>query len=163
MNVDLEKTLKVFALVGAVGSFLWGVFVWRDDRQREREAAKNEQAQMSEARRIESTKPFLEHQLKLYNQATEAASVLATSDDRTKRELAVAKFWQLYWGELALVESREVEAAMKNLGDALDSSADKRTLKGLSLKLAHACRVSLDRSWGINAWTSGSTQEQPVQ
>lgn len=163
MNVDLEKTLKVFALVGAVGSFLWGVFVWRDDRQRERESAKEEQVRLAEARRIESTKPFLERQLKLYTEATEAASILSTTNDKVKREKAQERFWQLYWGELAMVENKDVEAAMKHMGDALNSSASQGTLQRLSLDLARACRISLDSSWGINAWTSGSTYERLSQ
>ena len=50
------------------------------------------------------------------------------------------------------MENREVEAAMVQYGNALDNPADRATLRQRSLDLAKACRLSLDRSWGINAW-----------
>jgi hypothetical protein len=159
-GLDFDRTFRIIGLLGAIGSFLWGVFVWRENREKELRAATAEQQRAAESRRVESTKPFLERQLTLYTEATQAASTIATSEDREELRKATARFWRLYWGELAMVEDREVEAAMKALGDALSDSADRGTLAPLSLRLAHACRASLDRSWGIRAWTSGSTREQ---
>jgi hypothetical protein len=102
----------------------------------------------------------LERQLKLYTEATQVVAIIATSDNREKLREATDRFWQLYWGELAMVEDRQVEKAMKQLGDALSSSStDKNDKEQLSLRLAHACRVSLDKSWGINAWTTGAAQQ----
>ena len=64
----------------------------------------------------------------------------------------VARFWELYWGELALVEDRRVEGAMKAFGDALIAGASADALQRLSLSLAHACRESLAESWGVEQW-----------
>lgn len=148
-HFTFDQTFKILSLLGAIVSFVWGVLVWRG---KSREVAKT--------RRIEATKPFLELQLKLYTEASKIAAVVATSNDATARN----RFWELYWGELALVEDRQVEAAMRAMGDVLRSPSDngvekELSLAKLSLKLAHAFRGSLDRSWGINIWTTGSTQE----
>ena len=123
----------------------------------DRIATAREQQRVAETRRIEATKPFLERQLALYTEATQVASIIGTSQNTADVAKAKVRFWRLYWGELGLVEDKDVEGAMKRLGDALSALASQDDLKHYSLALAHACRVSLDRSWGISAWTSGST------
>ena len=105
-------------------------------------------------RKIEATRPFLERQLKLYPEAAHVAAILATSQDGAERASAYKRFWELYWGELALVENQDVEAAMVAFGGALKSQAALPELESLSLQLARACRRSLDKSWGIHAWTA---------
>ncbi len=61
------------------------------------------------------------------------------------------RFWELYWGELALVESKDVEGAMVALGKELKkSSPEKENLQKLSLNLAHACKSSIHESWGVD-------------
>ena len=97
----------------------------------------------------ESKKPFWERQVSLYFDATTAAATLATSDDESRRTKAAADFWRLYWGPLALVEDREVEAAMVRLGRCLDKECPRPELQQLSLALAHTCRRSLQVSWNL--------------
>lgn len=109
---------------------------------------------LAENRRIESTVPFLKLQLSLYTEASQVASVLATSTDNAEVEKSKERFWKLYWGELALVENSQVEAAMVELGKALKTGKKQVDLQQLSLTLARACRNSLDKSWGINAWSN---------
>ena len=55
---------------------------------------------------------------------------------------------------MALVENPEVEAAMVEFGKVLKTTQDRQELQRLALALAGACRGSLDRSWGIHAWTA---------
>lgn len=162
-HFDFDRTFKLLGLLGAIGSFVWGVLVWGDNRQRELRASQWEQQRAAETRRVEATKPFLERQLRLYTEATQAAASIATSENPKKVAEATEQFWQLYWGELAMVEDRGVEGAMKQLGDALSASSDRTELQQLSLRLARACRVSLDRSWGINVWTQGGAAERPSE
>jgi hypothetical protein len=87
-----------------------------------------------------------------YREACNVAASLATAwkrgdpDERKAR----ARFWELYWGELAVVEDKDVEHAMVRYGDALDrwtepGSDPPPELTRLSLELAHACRDSLKR------------------
>ena len=96
-------------------------------------------------------KPYWERQLALYFEATEAASSLATGDVEQQLEEAKKKFWILYWGPLALVEDREVEASMVQFAETLakyENGTDCREeLKNRSLALAHTCRESIGKSW----------------
>jgi len=52
-------------------------------------------------------------------------------------------------GPLALVEDRQVEAAMVTFGNCLRSNCGKDELQKLSLALAHTCRESLGRAWAL--------------
>ena len=96
----------------------------------------------------ERQKPFVELQMKYYFEAAEtAAQIPRTADEKTRRKL-VERFWQLYWGPLAVVEDEEVEGAMVAYGRQLRQ--DQRNAAGLetlALGIAHACRSSLKRLW----------------
>ena len=138
---NLDAWIKALSILGGVVAFGWGVIQFI--------ASQNAQA---ETRRIEATKPFLERQLKLYTEATLAAATLATSKKADELDTATRKFWSLYWGELALVEDKRVEAAMVKFGEALDAGSVGQQLQQHSLALAHACRDSLADSWGVKQW-----------
>jgi hypothetical protein len=141
IDVTLESAVKLLSILGAVVTFGWGVFQF----------VKNEERQ-AESRRVEATKPFLERQLRLYTEATQATATIATSGNPKERAAAQKRFWSLYWGELALVEDKGVEAAMVEFGRALNEAASAEEIKRLSLRLAHACRDSLAVSWGVREW-----------
>jgi hypothetical protein len=151
---NFEEILKLLAALGAIASFIWGVWVWQDKSDKELQQQKLEARRRSESRRIEATQPFLERQLKLYTEVSQVAALIATSDDSYEKTKATQRFWELYWGELALVENQEVESAMVAMGRSIEGSAEHDERKQLSLQLAHACRKSLDRSWGIHAWST---------
>jgi hypothetical protein len=131
------------SVIGGVVTFIWGYYQWRE-----------RSIENLKARRLAITKPFLEKQLELYSEATRVASQVAMKLGKEGDE-ARARFWELYWGELALVENPEVENAMVEMSEALESGAPVTTLRSKSLRIAHACRQSLDKSWGINAWRTG--------
>jgi hypothetical protein len=151
--MSLDNWIKVLGIVGVVISFLWGVWQWKDKSEQELKQRSSEAVRLAETRRLEATKPFLERQLKLYTEASQVAAQVATQGGSEAGKKARVRFWELYWGELALVENREVEAAMKQMGDAISAGAAETDLKRLSLRLAHACRASLDLSWGVRAWS----------
>ena len=139
---NLDTVIKTFPSFIAAVSFLWGVYQF----------VKNQKAQ-AETRRIEATKPFLERQLKLYTEATQAAATIATSKQAEEINIASTKFWSLYWGELALVEDKGVEAAMIEFGEAMKTgSVGQQQLQENSIAPAHACRDSLADSWGVKQW-----------
>jgi len=144
---SFEDMMQLVFAVGATIAFVWGAYVWRQDRKVQ-----------IENKRIEATKPFLAAQLELYLQITRVCSSLVTHFDENdpslfKRHPDYHKFWQLYWGELALVENKDVESVMCLFGETLNSEhISKQQLEILSLRIAHACRYSLDRSWNIKAW-----------
>jgi hypothetical protein len=138
---NFNQVTAALSMVGAAVVFGWGVVQFV--------ATQNAQI---ETRRIEATMPFLERQLRLYTEATQAAAALATSKDPAELDAANERFWSLYWGELALVEDARVEAAMVRFGQALKSGAGGSELEQLSLALARACRDSLAESWGVEHW-----------
>lgn len=141
MPSTLDNWIKLFSLAGAVVAFSWGIVQFLAN-----------QNTLGETRRIEATKPFLERQLKLYTEVTVAAATLSISDDPNEIEHSRKRFWSLYWGELALVEDKEVEAAMVKFGEAIEAGTSGIKLQQYSLQLAHACRDSLARSWGVEQW-----------
>jgi hypothetical protein len=147
LPLSIDSWIKVLSIFGAVVAFGWGVIQFF--------ASHSIQV---ETRRIEATKPFLERQLKLYTDATQAAATLATSKTPEELELAKRKFWSLYWGELALVEDKRVEAAMVQFGRSLETGNTGQQLQRYSLALAHACRDSLADSWGVKQWRNPHAQ-----
>jgi len=66
--------------------------------------------------------------------------------------LTPRRFYELYWGELALVERGAVEKAMIAFGNGLDAKKGQREMGQLAYTLALACRDELAASWGTDAW-----------
>jgi hypothetical protein len=141
MPSTFNEVVTLLGVLGAVAGFIFGIIQWREQAIR-----------TAETRRIEATKPFLERQLQLYTEASQVVAVLATSHDQDEIRRAGDRFMKLYWGELALVENDDVANAMVNVKAAVERSAGQVDLQSLSLNLAHACRRSLARSWGVDIW-----------
>lgn len=136
--------LKVLPLAGAAVAFIWGTFQYFANESRQ-----------AASRRIEAAKPYLERQLKVCTEALQATATIATGSDEAELAAAKKAFWKMYWGEMALVEDAFVEGAMVEFGEKVKNSAKgDEQLTVASLKLAHACRNSLARSWGVAEWES---------
>jgi hypothetical protein len=151
---QLESWVKIVSILIAVGTFLFGV-VQYSTNQRQRQEDETKQAR-SEAvqRKLAAQRPYLEHQLELYIAASRSGATIASSDDEKAVRDARQRFWELYWGELSMVEDQEVESAMARFGEALSVGASRSQLEQCSLALSHALRESLARSWGVEAWKS---------
>jgi hypothetical protein len=173
-----DNLYKALGTIGAIGTFLWTVYTWREKSRQELAASAADAERSNRARIIEATKPFLERQLELYTVVTRAASLIATSEDENVAQQAIGTFLQLYSGELALVQNEEVAVAMQNYRRALQEldviyapaapatseptsqtppvSAEnqRQGLQQLSLNLASACRKSLAKSWHVDAWAN---------
>ncbi len=176
MNLQPSSFQEVLGLItasGAVMSFFWGIWVWRDKSNKELAQAELEASNLeftrqveaeklaatrqkeAESRSVEAKKPFLELQLALYTEVSQITAKIATSKDSNELAISQQRFWELYFGELALVENKGVGSAMIKFRKALEDSLSQQILQGLALDLAHACRKSLDKSWKINEWTDG--------
>src|SRR5260370_12841440 len=115
----------------------------------------SELARAKDAKEQEFRKPFWEKQLQLYFDATEAASTMATSKDARRRDLAGDRFWELYWGSLAVVEDAgletatdaKVEAAMVHFGSCFNGmdECDQGEKEQRSLALAHTVRDTIGK------------------
>lgn len=146
-----EPWLKVLPALGAIGVFFWGVYTYKDTTALQLARDEREADKIQETRRVEATRPYLETQLKLYTEATKTAATIATSDNPDEVAKAKKRFFELYYGELALVERDRVANAMIAFKKALDAGKHEE-LSGLSLSLARACRDELAVSWGTDAW-----------
>lgn len=138
----------VVALVGIGGFLIDGYFA----REEEKLAVKQQIEAEKEARKIR----FWAEQFSLYQEATEAAATLATARNQDDLEAARAKFWALYWGKIAMVETNAVAKAMAEFGEKLagieerqekGENPDLSILRGPSLELARCARKSLQSTW----------------
>ena len=100
-------------------------------------------------------------QKRLYEQAVKAASEIANGDSLKSVAESRKVFWRLYWGNLAMLESRNVATAMVEFGKILgkcESSNDKTCfhpvpgdfateLQLAALDIAHCARESLQKTW----------------
>lgn len=59
-----------------------------------------------ESTRRELQRPYDERQLDLYLEASRVVAHLAKQPTGPEKDMLEARFWELYWGELAFVESR---------------------------------------------------------
>jgi hypothetical protein len=107
----------------------------------------------------EFKKRFFEEQLRTYTEVVDNASCITLyQQDSEEYKKAVLNFKRLFWGKMCIVEDRNVESAMVSFSSSLkqyeSSSTDKEEnkiiLQDAGLVLAHTCRNSILRTWGIN-------------
>jgi hypothetical protein len=101
--------------------------------------------------------PFLREQLKLVLDASETVATLAVTTDPKVWQENRARFWTLYWGPLGMVEDKQVEFAMVEAGRIVPAPSEPNVpalpltaLQSPSLKLSHAARDLVLRSWDVN-------------
>lgn len=119
----------------------------------------DKQKSENQVRKIEASQPFLKLQLALFEEATRTTAFVATSDDPGNEKDKTKRFWQLYWGELALVEHGEVETAMIRYGELLNSKTYGLKMQKAALEIAHACREELAKSWKVDYWNLDTQQK----
>jgi hypothetical protein len=149
---NLETFFKYVSPLLAILTFAWGIYTFRITTELQIEKAENEAKRTEQTRRIEASKPFLEKQLRLFEIATESAVKIATSDDPAVVKAATTRFYELYWGELGLVERGDVANAMIAFKAALEAGDSQQKLQPVALRLAHACRKELAAAWNTEAW-----------
>ena len=149
------RYLPMLTALLAVAGFWVGLIQYNQER------IGSDQRRTDELRR-ESARPFWDAQLKLYQRASEAAAVIATSKSADAVARAENDFWTLYWGPLAIVEDvgvekqpvAEVEQAMVQFGRSLLDrgwNPSRTELQGRSLALAHAMRKPVSPAFHLEA------------
>jgi hypothetical protein len=142
----VTAVIAVAGFVFAVGNFA-----------AEQRAQANERDARTEQ---EFRKRFWEERLALYRRASKLAATIATADSLDMVRQERREFWQLYWGELAIIEDKDVLSAMVAYGEELkrlegkqqdpkgtSQASNIRDLRQLSYQLAIACRNSLAKTW----------------
>ena len=102
-------------------------------------------------------RPFLQKQLELCFEATDAAARLATEIKLDELEKSRLAFWRLYWGILSIVEDQAVEGTMYKLGEIVPkkpiNSSQPLPMEALQVpayELAHAARDLMRKSWDVD-------------
>jgi hypothetical protein len=103
---------------------------------------------------------YWDRQMSLFFEATQAAAQIATlSNEDERRSGAINKFWELYWGQMIVIETKNEEdpvaQAMMDFGKCLiepgeQAPCDKcdiNELKNRAWALGKACRDSIGTSW----------------
>ncbi len=114
-----------------------------------------------DANRQQYKKVIWSAQKQLYEGAIQAASEIANGDSLKSVAESRKKFWNLYWGNLAMLESPSVETAMVRFGELLGTCEESNDeacfhsvpgnsnspLQLAALDLAHCGRESLQETW----------------
>ncbi len=126
---NIERRVKIIGVIVTVAGLLFGI------------------VQFVRTQAVEAAKPYLEKKLEWCEEATETAASIATRA-RASVPLKVERFWELYWGVMGLVEDEKVTGAMIDFGEGLGGKGlEEKTLKDLSLAIAHACRHEMAKDW----------------
>jgi hypothetical protein len=173
-GTNWDLIVKIVGLIALLASGFWTLYKFRADRRVDLD--RQLQAQQTEAKlKADELNRFIfERQAGLYFEAAQAASTIATSDNKTEKKAASNKFYELYFGQLVVVEDRRVELAMiefshclnqngavcsrtiktnqdeKSLSPDLVARLSAATLDNLSLELAACIRSSLKADRGID-------------
>jgi hypothetical protein len=171
-NWDL--IVKIVGLVALVASGLWTLYKFRADRRVDLEHQAEAQKTEAKLRADELNRFVFERQAGLYFEAAQAASTIATSNNKAEKKTAGDEFYELYFGQLVVVEDRRVELAMiefsrclnqngANCSRTIKTNQDEKplppelvaqlgpaTLDNLSLELAACMRSSLKADRGID-------------
>ena len=75
---------RYLTILGAVGAFLWSAFTYLHGAQSEREKQLEEGIQATAVQKIAASKPFLDRQLKLFEEATQCAAFTKTSEPKMR-------------------------------------------------------------------------------
>jgi hypothetical protein len=146
-----DSFIKNFGIVATIATLVGSAiafFMQRSDDIAQRRI-------QAEAIARDSKKVFLDKQATLYFETTALISRLATMDAETIPHQDVERFWQLYWGELSMVEDFGVEQSMVLFGRSLRAAQQGTNVvcaqerKEISLMLAHCMRESLGKSWDV--------------
>ena len=167
-----EMWLKAIGPLLGVAAFVWGIYTYEqtakaqvvaqiEETKQILEAREYENKRIAETRRVEASRPFLDKQLILYTEVAKTTAIIATSENEPEWEKATARFYELYYGELVLVERNKVASAMVKFEDSLSLFLERedrilydsrKNLRSLAYELAVACREELAKSWGTDAW-----------
>jgi hypothetical protein len=157
-NIDLfDKSIKVIQAFAIVVGILFTYLEFKRYNYEKIEREKERNAQTAKEIRMH----FYQLQLDFYTEAVEATATLATEKKDTEDYHNARKdFMRLFWGRLAIVEEKTVEAEMikfKNLlenYESPDGNVTKSELEQASLKLAHdASRYT------IGVWVDSSERK----
>ena len=76
-----DQVFKILTAAGGFGTFVWTVYTWRAKSLDDQAAARADAEKARKTRQIEATRPFLDRQLQLYNDVTQFAAIIASTEE----------------------------------------------------------------------------------
>jgi hypothetical protein len=157
-TVNLLIAVAPSVLTGCGGA--WAVYKYFEER-------KAAAAKEATTRRVESQKPFLEAQLKLYLETADVVGVLVSTPITDAWREVEKRFWALFWSRLAMVEDKNVQKEMERFAGRLlrhiatgASEDTQKKLEQQAVQLAHVIRASIESAWGSPVTPVTTTREE---
>ena len=151
-QVMIQYVPAVTAII-AIAGFWWSLQRYREDQQKARTEQSAQWERDQTGREREFMKPWLENQREIYRRALSAAGSVANTENVETRRKAAEEFWQLYHGEMILVETNGVKDAMIAFGKCLDGAKLKCTPEEIN-RLAHELGTAMQNSLATTAKTT---------
>ena len=131
----------------ALITVLFGIYQYTDGQKKSLERE-------YQLKRIERQEQAFNEKSKLYRETRQIVSFLSTTNriNSTLFETKKNRFWELYWGDLAAVESSQIESLMVKFGNSLieleiaeglEINHVQENLKEISLALARQTEKEL--------------------
>ena len=163
MGKFADLLVKLLPVLAAISGGLWGLYTYIDHTKETHRLEQMEREKDQRNRLLEAQRPFLEKQLALYFETAQIIGQLVALEQKDDPAWAKVRqrFWALYWSELSMVESREVEQAMVQFGEKLTQVGDalnkdqttffsaRSEMNNKAYIVAHAIRSSIEASWGL--------------
>jgi hypothetical protein len=136
--------VQAFAIIGGG---LWAAYTYHNQTKDQQQHA----IEQAEAVKRELRRPYDEKQLSLYLEAARVVADLAVLPKGEERDKAERRFWELYWGELAFVESTPsnppetgipIETMMRHFCAQLYKESDCDHAKSVNPRLGDALNFS---------------------
>ena len=162
MEKYVNALIKIFPVLVAVVGGLWTLNTYFDSQRQANQQEQSAREKEQRSQLLQAQQPFLEHRWKAYIETSGVAGALVALEPADPAwTQAEKRFWELYWSELAMVETPDVESAMVDFGGRLNAVgaslaknqaglANARSqLNASALRLARALKESIQSSWGI--------------
>jgi hypothetical protein len=120
-HLPLRLAPLVTVLISVV-AFLWGVVQYGAEQKKNRTDREEQSLRERDTSEREFMKPWLNAQRSTYAEALSAAATIANTRDSKIRSAAEQTFWQLYHGQMILVETKSVSGGMKRFGRCVERS-----------------------------------------
>ena len=151
------KNIGVLTVVATLVGSAIAFFAQREAEIEDRKLQTEVNDRQAKVNERESKRIYLEKQAEIYFEIVPLVSKLAIAESAELIEKGdERRFWQIFWGELGMVEDADVARAMDLFGVSLDAfqgridngqCAKKR--KAISITLSHCVRKSLGDSWDV--------------
>jgi hypothetical protein len=143
----LQRISSSFAGLLAIAAFLFGVWQYVQQQNKELAARENELRKQSAARDQEFMKPLWDRELAAYLLASETVATIAGMREGAKRREAEEKFWMLYRGPLVIFETKALSSAMVDFGRCLNGTeqCSESDLNDRALAVSSAIQVAIEQ------------------